>query len=306
MARESTTTTEGECTVPRKDVDPQVASLLPPVELSRRSVIAGALAGGFALAVQPVAATTITTDARGLVAGAARIPVPDGSIPAYRAKPEGAGPFPVVIVASEIFGVHEYIQDTCRRLAHRGYLAVAPDFFVRQGDVASAPSMQEVMPIVMRAPDSQVMSDLDATVAWAGAAEEAGDLDRLGITGFCWGGRTTWLYAAHAARLRAGVAWYGGLAGHRTEQRPRQPIDLAGELKAPVLGLYAGEDQGIPLSDVERMQAALAQAPVKAQIHVYPGVPHGFHADYRASFRPDAAQDGWRRMLEWFAAHGVA
>ena len=270
---------------------------------NRREFVTSMLATGFALAVQPVAAATITTDTKGLTAGEVKIPVKDGTIPAYRAMPERGDRFPMIVVVPEIFGVHEHIQDVCRRLAKAGYLAVACELFVRQGDVSQLSDSKEISAkIVSRVPDAQVMSDLDATVHWAVA--NSGDTERLGITGFCYGGRITWLYCAHNPKVKAGVAWYGRLVGEKTELTPRHPVDIASELKAPVLGLYGGEDQGIPLDTVEQMRSKLVGG--KSEIIVYPNAPHAFNADYRPSYREDAAADGWSRMFEWFKRHGVA
>jgi len=220
--------------------------------------------------------------------------------------PATGGPFPVVLVVQEIFGVHEHIKDVCRRFAKEGYCAVAPELYARQGDVSKYTDYKQIFAeVVSKVPDAQVMSDLDAAVAWA-AKSGSGDAARVGVTGFCWGGRITWLYAAHSAVLKAGVAWYGRLVGAATPLQPRYPIDVAAELKAPVLGLYGGQDQGIPLADVEKMRAALAAAKQPSEIHVYPDAPHGFHADYRPSFREADARDAWRRCLEWFRKNGVA
>jgi carboxymethylenebutenolidase len=269
---------------------------------NRREFVTSMLATGFALAAQPVSAQTITTDSGGLDVGEVKIHVKDAALPAYRAKPDKAGPFPVVVVVPEIFGVHEHIQDICRRLAKAGYLAVATELFVRQGDVSKFSHSKEILAkVVSRVPDAQVISDLDATVEWTAA--NSGDTNRLGITGFCYGGRITWLYCAHNPKVKAGVAWYGRLVGEKTELTPRHPLDVAGELKAPVLGLYGGEDQGIPLNTVEQMRGKLSDG--KSEIVVYPNAPHAFNADYRPSYRKEAAQDGWARMLEWFKRHGV-
>jgi len=285
--------------------NPEFDSLLPEVPLSRRGFVVTALGAGFALAARPIMAqTAIHTDSRRLVAGEIRVPVADGVMPAYRARPETGTNFPVVLVVHEIFGVHEYIKDVCRRLAHAGYLAIAPELYARQGDVAKMSNVQDILDsVVAKVPDAQVASDLDACVAWAGAHH--GDLGRLGITGFCRGGRTVWLYAAHNAQLRAGVAWYGPLETAATAIQPLCPVDVAGELKAPVLGLYGGKDQGISADDIEDMREALKAAGGESRIHVYPDAPHGFHADYRASYRKAPAEDGWRRMLAWFREHGV-
>jgi len=228
-----------------------VASLLPQNDFCRRRFLGATLAAGFALAVRPVSSQTITTDSDGLAAGPVRVPVHDGEIPAYRAMPATGGPFPVVLVVQEIFGVHEHIQDICRRFAKLGHLAVAPELFARQGDPSQIGDIQTIIAtIVAKVPDAQVMSDLDATVAWA-RSTGSGDTARLGISGFCWGGRIVWLYAAHSAQLKAGVAWYGRLVGERNELQPQHPVDVAAELKAPVLGLYGAADQGIPLDSVE-------------------------------------------------------
>ncbi|MCP9916424.1 dienelactone hydrolase family protein [Cyanobium sp. ATX 6F1] len=274
------------------------------LSLRRRELLLGGLATGFAIAAGPTMAATITTPADGLLAGFVSVPAADRSIPAYRAQPAKGSRHPVVLVVQEIFGVHAHIQDVCRRLAKLGYLAIAPSLFERQGDVSQLPDIPSILPVVAQVPDAQVLSDLDATVAWA--AGHGGDTSRLGITGFCWGGRITWLYAAHNPKLKAGVAWYGRLVGTATPLQPRFPIDLAGKLKAPVLGLYAGADEGIPLESVQRMQAALKAAGNRSEIQVFPGVPHGFHADYRPTFLAEAAAAGWKRLQAWFKAHGVA
>ncbi|HBY61138.1 MAG TPA: carboxymethylenebutenolidase [Solibacterales bacterium] len=268
------------------------------------------LISGFALAVQPVVGQTmITTDTEGLEAGEVKIPTKDVEIPAYRAMPKKGGRFPVVLVVQEIFGVHEHIKDICRRFAKLGHLAVAPELYARQGDVSKIENFQEIFAkVVSKVPDEQVMSDLDAAMAWAEKSGK-GDTSKLGLTGFCWGGRITWLYAAHQPKLKAGVAWYGTLVARADRPgsplQPKQPIDVAGELKAPVLGLYGEADQGIPVPSVEKMREALAAAKSKSEIVLYPQGPHGFHADYRPSYRPDAAQDGWRRGLDWLRTQGV-
>jgi carboxymethylenebutenolidase len=274
---------------------------------TRREVLVTTLAVGFAAAVRPVYGATITTDAAGLVAGEVKIPAAGVELPAYRAHPETGGPFPVVLVVQEIFGVHEHIKDVCRRLAKEGYLAVATELYARQGDVSKMTDVQQVVrDVVARVPDAQVMADLDATLAWAGSSGK-GDASRAGVTGFCWGGRITWLYAAHNPKLKAGVAWYGRLATPPTPLQPKSPIDLVAELKAPVLGLYGGRDEGIPLADVERMRAALSGAgKTNSEIEVYPDAPHGFHADYRPSYREADAKAAWGEMLAWFRKHGVA
>jgi carboxymethylenebutenolidase len=280
-------------------------SLMPKADVNRREFVVTTLAAGFALAVQPVSAETITTDTKGLKAGEVKIPVKDGTIPAYRAMPDSGGPFPVVLVVQEIFGVHEHIKDVCRRFAKLGYLAVAPELYARQGDVSKISDIQEIIrKVVSKVPDDQVLADLDATVAWA--KKNKGDTARLGITGFCWGGRIVWLYAAHRDELKAGVAWYGRLAGQPDALHPKNPIDLVDQLHAPVLGLYGAADAGIPVASVERMRAALKEAGKPAEIIVYPDTPHGFHADYRPSYRKEQAEDGWTRLRAWFKKYGVA
>lgn len=280
----------------------------PPIletQITRRAFVVGSLAAGFALAVTPVSAETITTDSNGLIAGEVRIPVQSGEIPAYRAMPANGGPFPTVLVVQEIFGVHEHIKDICRRLAKLGYFAVAPALYAREGDVSKLSDIQEIMKVVAKVPDNQVAADLDATVAWAKSTGKA-DTTKLGITGFCWGGRQVWLYAAHNPSVKAGVAWYGPLQIPTNELRPHNAIDLAKEINVPVLGLYGGADAGISVAQIEQMRAALKAAGKPSEIVVYPDTPHGFNADYRPSYRPEAAKDGWKRMRDWFAAHGVA
>jgi carboxymethylenebutenolidase len=281
-------------------------SLTPaPSKITRRDFVAGMLVSGFALAVQPVAAETIKTDSTGLVAGEVSIPAGDREIPAYRAMPASGSNFPVILVVQEIFGVHEHIQDICRRLAKLGCMAIAPELYVRQGNVANMTDIKEIFgTVVSKVPDAQVMSDLDATVRWAKASGH-GNTARLGITGFCWGGRIVWLYSAHNPEVKAAVAWYGKLVGTPTELQPRNPIDIASTLKVPVLGLYGGADQGIPVDTVEQMRAALRAAGNPSQIVVYPDTPHAFNADYRASYRKEAADDGWKRLQEWFRKYGV-
>lgn len=281
-------------------------SAMPDVEMTRRELVVTTLAVGFALAVRPVEAQTIATDETGLIVGEIKIPTADGPIPAYRAMPAEGKAFPVVLVVQEIFGVHEHIKDVCRRLANRGYLALAPELYARQGDVSKLSTIDEIRDkVVSKVPDAQVMADLDAAVAWAKASGK-GVVDKLGITGFCWGGRMVWLYAAHNPRLKAGVAWYGRLAGPVSELQPKHPIDVAASLKAPVLGLYGGADPGIPNETVAQMRQALSSAKSPSEIVLYPETPHGFYADYRPSYRKEQALDGWNRLQEWFKKHGVA
>ncbi|HEU4595806.1 MAG TPA: dienelactone hydrolase family protein [Pyrinomonadaceae bacterium] len=287
-----------------------LVSLMPDPEVTRRRFIVTSLAAGFALAVRPAAGqTVITTDTQGLVAGEVKIPVADGEIPAYRAMPEKGKNFPVALVVQEIFGVHEHIKDICRRFAKRGHMAIAPALYARHGDTSQMAEMSKVMEVVSKVPDAQVMSDLDATVAYAKASGK-GDAKKLGITGFCWGGRIVWLYAAHNPSLDAGVAWYGRLVGRPGQPAnpltPKHPVDVAAELKAPVLGLYGAKDRGIPLESVEQMREALKKSKTKSEIIVYPEADHGFHADYRPTYNKQAAEDGWQRLLAWFKKHGAA
>lgn len=287
----------------------ELLSLVPEApELTRRMFVATSLATGFALAVQPIQAQTqITTDTNGLVAGEVKIATKDVEIPAYRAMPSKGKNFPVVLVVQEIFGVHEHIKDICRRFAKLGFLAVAPELYARQGDVSNK-QMNDIMPVVAKVPDAQVMSDLDSAVAWA--KKNGGNTAKLGITGFCWGGRIVWLYAAHNANLKAGVAWYGRLAPPPPDRasplQPKHPLELVKDLKAPVLGLYAGKDGGITVDSVEQMKRALKDAGKPSEIVLYPDAQHGFHADYRPSYNKADAQDGWKRLLEWFKKNGVA
>ena len=284
-------------------------SLTPSRDFSRRDFVRTSVGTGFAAAVLPVMAqTVIKTDSAGLLVGEVMISVGDFKLPAYRAAPLGKPNAPVVLVISEIFGVHEHIADVARRLAQQGYFAVAPELFVRQGDAGAYGEIAKLLSeVVNKVPDAQVMADLDATAAWAKG--QGANASRLGITGFCWGGRITWLYAAHNPAVKAGVAWYGRLQGALTALNPAQPIDRVNQLNGPVLGLYGGQDSGIPVESVNAMKAALANgsaAAKKSQFVVYPEAPHAFHADYRPSYRKDAADDGWQRCLAWFKSQGVA
>ena len=272
--------------------------------VSRREFVVATIATGFALSVLPVSAQTITTDANGLVAGEVKIPVSGGDIPGYRAMPASGGPFPTILLVHEVFGVHEHIQDICRRLAKAGYFAVAPYLYARQGEVAGKTDIKDVLTVVRKVPESEVASDLDATVAWAKSTGKA-DTARLGITGFCWGGRQVWLYAAHNPDLKAGVAWYGPLQLPQSENTPVNPTDEAAKMNAPVLGLYGGADQNITAAQIDAMRAAIKAAGKSSEIIVYPDTPHGFNADYRPSYRPKEAKDGWERMLAWFKKNGV-
>lgn len=284
---------------------PELDSLLPANLMDRRTFVATVAAAGFALAVQPVhAQSVIVTDTEGLEVGDATVAVAGGNLPLYFARPAGAAPggsFPTVLVVQEIFGVHEHIRDICRRLAKAGYLAIAPELYFRVDDPSKYDNIPAILEnVVSRVPDAQVMADLDACAGWAPG--NGGDPQRLAITGFCWGGRITWLYAAHNPRLKAGVAWYGRLDGAPTNMTPRHPVDIAARLYAPVLGLYGGQDQGIPLADVEKMRDKLREAGKPSEIVVYPDAPHAFHADYRPSYRPAEAEDAWLKLLAWIPA----
>ena len=284
-------------------------SLTPSRDFSRRDFVRTSVGTGFAAAVLPVTAQTVVkTDSAGLVVGEVTIPVGDFKLPAYRAAPAGVANAPVVLVISEIFGVHEHIADVARRFAKAGYFAIAPEMFVRQGDASSYGEIAKLIAeVISKVPDAQVMADLDACLAWAKG--QGADTSRTGVTGFCWGGRITWLYTAHNPAVKAGVAWYGRLVGAPSALTPAHPVDLAGKLNGPVLGLYGGQDTGIPLDTVEKMKAALAAgspAAKKSEFVVYPDAPHAFHADYRPSYHKDAADDGWKRCLAWFKANGVA
>ena len=295
--------------MPEDTLIAELDSLAPTVPINRRGFLVTALGAGFALAVQPVSAqTAITTDTAGLTAGEVQVPTADGNMPAYRAQPAQGTNFPVILVVQEIFGVHEYIKDVCRRLAKLGYQAIAPELYARQGDPTQYTAIPDILAnVVSKVPDAQVMADLDACVAWA--KNHGGDTARLGITGFCWGGRITWLYAAHNPKVKAGVAWYGRLVSAANAMTPTHPIDVADKLNGPVLGLYGGADGGIPNDTVASMQAALAASANTASkastIHLYPDAPHAFHADYRATYRKELAEDGWKRMQDWFKRHGA-
>jgi carboxymethylenebutenolidase len=283
--------------------------------LSRRNALkatatGAALGGTFALSVLPVQAQTmITTPADGLTAGVVKVKTRDGKeMDAYRAMPASGQAFATILVVQEIFGVHAHIADLCRRFAKAGYYAIAPELYFRQGDPKAISDVQALLrEIVSKVPDEQVMNDLDATAAFA-KGEGKADTAKLGITGFCWGGRIVWLYAAHSAALKAGVAWYGRVVGDSTPTTPKHPGDIAKDLKAPVLGLYGGADTGIPNDTVDRMRAALkagSPAAQKSQIDTYPDTPHAFNADYRPSYRKEQAEDAWKKALAWFKANGV-
>jgi carboxymethylenebutenolidase len=283
-----------------------VVGLTKAVPLSRRSFMTAtaASAAGYTLAAGPVRAEAITTDTKGLDTGSGTVKVVDGDMPVYFARPAGVRAPPVIIVAMEIFGLHEYIKDVTRRLAKLGALAVAPDYYFRKGvDLTKIADMAQLLPVVNAKPDAELFADLDSTLAWAGA--QGGDTGRLGIVGFCRGGRTVWEFAAHSSALKAGVAFYGPVVDPPNPVWPNSPTALAPQIKAPVLGLYGEADQGIAVAQVEAMKAALEAAHKTAEFKIYPGAPHGFHADYRASYRKDAAEDGWTRMQAWFKKYGV-
>jgi len=287
---------------------PDIDSLVPHVPFNRRTFIKAALGTGFAAAVLPVSAQTIHTDSDGLEAGEIGVRSGDTLVPAYRAQPKGKTHLPVIIVVHEAFGVHEHIADVCRRFAKLGYLAIAPNLFEREGDPSVLPTIQQIDDQIMsKVPDEQAMADLDATVMWAG--EHGGDLNRLGVNGFCWGERISWLYAEHNPRLKAAAAWYGRLVGAKNAMTPANPLDLVADLHAPVLGLYGLQDKSIPQATLEQMKQAIAQGPRAgrgSQFVVYDDAGHAFFADYRPSYKEADAEDGWRRALVWFKQHGVA
>ena len=288
-----------------KDLDSLLTNPNAQPRPNRRDFMTTALGTGFAAAVLPtLSSAAIVTDTDGLDAGTVTVMVGEHPMPVYRAQPKGKKNLPVVLVVSEIFGVHQYIADVARRFAKLGYLALAPDLFGRQGDPAAYASIPDLLKnLIAKVPDAQVMQDLDACVAWA--YRNTGDTARLGVTGFCWGGRIAWLYAAHNPQVKAGVAWYGRLAGDRNALQPSYPLDVAPSLKVPVLGLYGGRDEGIPLASVEAMRDALAGGKSGSEIVVYPEAGHAFHADYRPSYLAAAAADGWKRCTGWFSRHGV-
>src|SRR4051795_5135680 len=283
-----------------------IIGLTRTAPLSRRGFMtaSAATAAGYTLAAGPVRADVITTDTNGLTAGEAKVKVPDGEMPVYFARPTGANNPPVVLVAMEIFGLHEYIKDVTRRLAKLGAFAVAPDYYFRKGvDLTKITEIPQLMPLVNTKPDAELLYDLDSTVAWV--KSQGGDTGRLGIIGFCRGGRTVWEYAAHSGALKAGVAFYGSLVDPSNPAWPKSPTQLAPEMKAPVLGLYGEADQGIPVTQVEAMRRRLAAANKPAEFKIYPAAPHGFHADYRPSYRKEAADDAWAQMTAWFKKNGV-
>ena len=280
-----------------------------PVLDRREFFVTSIIAGAFALAVQPIQGQTrITTDTKGLTAGEVKIPVSGGTMPAYRAMPDKKGKFPVVLVVHEIFGVHEWIQDVTRRFAKLGFLAIAPALYARQGDVQNLSDAREInREVFSKIPDTQSMTDLDAAVNWA--QKNGGNTKKLSITGFCWGGRIVWLYAAHNKNVDAGAAWYGRLVpserSPKNEAQPTTPIDYAKDLRVPIIGFYGGQDTGIPLDGVQRMQDELKKGKSGSEIVVYPNAQHGFHADYRPSFNKESSEDAWQKLLSWFKQHGA-
>ena len=277
---------------------------LLPSPLARRGFMMSSLITGLTLATTRVEAQAIHTDTQGIEAGETKIPVADGQLPGYFAHPAGTGPFPVVVVIEEIFGVHEYIKDTCRRFAHAGYFAVAPELYARLADLSKMTDVGAIIrDVIAKAPDATVMSDLDSAVAWADA--NGGDATRLAVTGFCRGGRNTWMYAAHNPKLKAAVAWYGPVAGPTSPIQPTMPIDIADKLQCPLLGLYGGKDSSIKQEDVQAAAARAKAAGKDVQIVIYADAGHGFHADYRPSYNAADAADGWHKALAWFQSHGV-
>ena len=284
-------------------MDPEAQAVT--ASLARRGFVMTSLITGFTLAATKVDAQVIHTDTAGIEAGDTKIPVSDGELPAYYARPDGNGPFPIIMVVEEIFGVHEHIKDLCRRLAKVGYLAVAPELYARIADLSKMSDPEQIIrDVISKAPDATVLSDLDATAAWAG--KHRGDPARLGITGFCRGGRDVWLYDAHNPALKAAVAWYGPVGGKPSAIQPRNAGDVATELKAPLLGMYGGKDTSIPEADVRAAMAKAKESGKTVDLIVFPNSAHGFNADYRPSYNPDDAKAGWARMLAWFKQHGVA
>ncbi len=274
-------------------------------QLARRGFVMTGLIGGFTLATARAEASAIHTDSQGLIAGEVAIPAPDGKIPAYFARPDKHGPFPTLLVIEEVFGVHEHIKDLCRRFAKAGYLAVAPELYARQGDLSKMTDVAQILrEVIARVPDAQVMSDLDITAAWA--ANNHGNPAKLGVTGFCRGGRVTWLYAAHNPKLKAAIAWYGPIGGVTSEIQPKTVLELADQIQCPLLGLYGAKDSGIPVEQVSAAEARAKAAGKTVEIVIYPDAGHAFLADYRPSYNKDAAENGWARTLAWLKRYGVA
>jgi carboxymethylenebutenolidase len=285
-------------------IAPELLTMVPRTSFSRRGFVVTSLATGFALSVQPVSAETITTDTTGLVAGEVKVPTADGEMAAYRAMPDKGGPFPTVLVIQEVFGVHEWVKDICRRLAKAGYFAIAADLYARQGDASKYTDTQKlVSEIVMNVPTDQVMSDLDATVVYAHSTGKA-DTKKLGVTGFCWGGFATWMYAAHQPALKAAVSWYGP-DRKITDLTPQNPVDVAADIHCPLLAFYGGKDPSIP-ADTTKARLLQCRQAQPCDMKIYPDAAHGFMADYRPSYNADAAKDAWKLMLDWFKKYGVA
>lgn len=280
-----------------------IAGAMPPVSRRIFMTTSAAAAAGYTLAAGPVRADAIMTDTNGLTAGMVKVKVAGGEMPAYRAKPANVKNPPVILVCMEIFGIHEYIKDVCRRWAKLGAEAVAPDYYFRVGDLTQVTDMQKLFPLVNSKKDSELFSDLDATVAWAKA--DGGDTNRLGVMGFCRGGRATWMYSAHNPHLKAAVAFYGPPEGATSAEMPKQPIDIVKDVKCPVLGLYGAADTGISVASVTKIEQAMAAAKKPCDFRVYPGAPHGFHADYRSSYNQAAAEDGWKLAQGWFKKYKV-
>jgi carboxymethylenebutenolidase len=289
------------------ELEQDIRGLYPDKEFDRRDFIWTALGASAALAAAgTVSAQEIDTDTNGLVAGDVEVPVKDGKLPAYRAMPATGGPFAVVLVVPEVFGNNHYVKDVCRRLAKAGYFAIAPDIYARKADLTTYKNIADIMPIVNSKADTELVSDFDATAAYAGSTGK-GDLNRLGITGFCRGGRTVWMYVVHNPKMKAAVSWYGSLSGQKNEAMAQHPLDVVDQVKVPVLGLYGGKDAGIPQDQVEKMRAGLKAGATPSEIIVYPNSGHGFNADFRPdSYNKVDSEDAWKRMLAWFKKYGVA
>jgi len=286
-------------------IAPELQVMLPRSVWSRRGFVMTSLAGGFALAAGPISAQTITTDTSGLDAAEVKVPTADGDMPAYRAMPASGGPFPTVLVIQEVFGVHEHIKDICRRFAKAGYYAIAPALYARQGDPSKYTDIPKLIAeIVVKVPTGEVMSDLDAAVIYAKSTGKA-DTKRLAVTGFCWGGYATWMYAAHNPALKAAVAWYGS-DRKISDLIPQNPADIAGDLQCPVLALHGGQDKSIPPETIEKRAEVCKAAGKTCEVKIYPDAQHGFNADYRPSYNAEAAKDGWARTLAWFKQNGAA
>ncbi len=288
-----------------KPIDFNAISPQEQTGFTRRDFMMTSLAMGFALASNPVLAQAISTDTSGITAGEVKVPVADGEIAAYQAMPAKGKNFPVILVIQEIFGVHEHIKDVCRRFAKLGYLAIAPEMFARQGDVSQMSDIGEILSkVVAKVPDQQVMSDLDATLAFV-KVNKKGNIAKVATVGFCWGGRTVWLYANHNPNIKAGIAYYGLLNGMKSDIKANDPIDIASQIKVPVLGLYAATDSFIKPEVIEQMQAGLEKSSSRSEIVVFPNVNHGFYADYRPTYNKTAADYSWQLARDWLKRHGV-